>query len=351
MCGAGCGSEPAKPATSDVLQRAVRYLWAQQAPDGGWHSGTYGILKSGQALTPFVLHALTRVPPSIAATPKKQVDRAIGFLRKHLTKDGALGRSDPDLSEYPSYATALGVRVMRNREPEVARRMTHWLRHQQLNRERAWSPSHAAFGSWGLGGLPRRAPHAGHVDLSMTRHVMESLVGSAGTGQARRDGLHFVDRCRAADGSYFFSPVVLGANKAGGDADDIPGYGTTTADAILAMLAAGVPREDERVARALAWLVRHHGVGRVPGLPAGNARDWGAGMRHYYRAVSAQVFRALDVTLPGGRDWRQELRAALAREQKSDGRFQSESPLMKEDDPLIATGLAVLALCAAHEDR
>ena len=30
------------------LQRAAEFLWAQQAEDGGFHSSTYGLLRSGQ---------------------------------------------------------------------------------------------------------------------------------------------------------------------------------------------------------------------------------------------------------------------------------------------------------------
>ena len=43
------------------LAKAAGYLWKQQAADGGWHSHTYGLLRSGQALTPFVLGALLEV--------------------------------------------------------------------------------------------------------------------------------------------------------------------------------------------------------------------------------------------------------------------------------------------------
>ena len=49
----GCGRTHESP-----LARAAAYLWRQQAPDGGWHSQTYGLLRSGQLLTPFVLDAL-----------------------------------------------------------------------------------------------------------------------------------------------------------------------------------------------------------------------------------------------------------------------------------------------------
>src|SRR5258708_6568718 len=57
--GAAC-SRP--PANSTPLRRATEFLWAQQAEDGGFHSKTYGLLKAGQALTPFVLDALLDGP-------------------------------------------------------------------------------------------------------------------------------------------------------------------------------------------------------------------------------------------------------------------------------------------------
>ena len=60
-CSRRSGPRPAGVATS-ALGRAVRWLWSQQSEDGGWHSQTYGLLRSGQSLTPFVLDALLAVP-------------------------------------------------------------------------------------------------------------------------------------------------------------------------------------------------------------------------------------------------------------------------------------------------
>jgi len=35
----------------DAVRSGVHYLWRQQGADGGWHSRTYGLLRSGQSLT------------------------------------------------------------------------------------------------------------------------------------------------------------------------------------------------------------------------------------------------------------------------------------------------------------
>ena len=66
LAAAGCSRTPRA-----ALPHAVEYLWSQQASDGGWHSRTYGLLRSGQALTPFVLDAL------LQAEAQQRVDVAI----------------------------------------------------------------------------------------------------------------------------------------------------------------------------------------------------------------------------------------------------------------------------------
>src|SRR5437660_12144011 len=89
------------------LGDAARYLWSQQAGDGGFHSSTYGLLRSGQSLTPFVLDALLDVPEGVLAARPAAVGRALGFIRKNTNSDGALGRMDESAADYPNYATAL----------------------------------------------------------------------------------------------------------------------------------------------------------------------------------------------------------------------------------------------------
>src|SRR3989442_15330965 len=91
------------------LQDAARFLWAQQAEDGGFHSTTYGLLRSGQSLTPFVLGALLAVPEAASPARPVAVDRALEFIKKNTTADGALGLMDPTVPDYPNYATALAV--------------------------------------------------------------------------------------------------------------------------------------------------------------------------------------------------------------------------------------------------
>src|SRR5688572_8302941 len=253
------------------LTRAAQYLWAQQAADGGFHSTTYGLLRSGQSLTPFVLGALLRVPD--AAVHDSAVDRALAFIRRHTSADGAVGVTGGD-SDYPNYATALAVDALvaaQRRLPAVAHttkagswtadiaQMVAHLRAQQFSEANGWTAEHPAYGGWGMGGAIRRPPDAGHVDLSMTRVVLEALRASGvdGADPAMARARVFLERSQNRDGGFSFSPVMPALNKAGKSEDGFNSYGTTTADGVLALRATGLSDSDPRLARALEWLDRN----------------------------------------------------------------------------------------------
>src|SRR5258708_9439477 len=101
-----------------ALTRAAEYLWSQKPEEGGWHSHTYGLLRSGQSLTGFVLEALLEVPGEVYPLPVEKVDRALAFIRRNMMPDGAVGMMDPSIPDYPNYSTALAVSAMcRARRP------------------------------------------------------------------------------------------------------------------------------------------------------------------------------------------------------------------------------------------
>jgi hypothetical protein len=309
------------------LSRAVRWLWSQQSGDGGWHSKTYGLLRSGQSLTPFVLDALLSVPHE-----KSGVDRAFDFLKRNTNIDGSLGLADSAAPDYPNYATGLAARVAAG----LKRDASQWiacLREQQFTEGNGWTRNDPAYGSWGMGGERRRPPEPGHVDLAMTRYVLEGLAaaGIPPADPAMQKALVYLDRCRNPDGGFFFSTVNLDTNKAGEANGKYRTYGTTTCDGLIAMRAAGVAANDARIALAQAWLKQNHLEERAPGFDIEPARmGWSEGLRFYYAAAITRAMPGLPVTLPP---------------QREDGSFSNTNNLVKEDDPLLATAFAVRVLC------
>jgi squalene-hopene/tetraprenyl-beta-curcumene cyclase len=346
---AGCVRTP-QPAVA----RAAAYLWQQQADDGGWHSHTYGLLRSGQSLTPFVLEALLEVPERVYPLPRAKVGRAIAFIRDHTRPDGALGTNDPGIPDYPNYATALAVsalcRARGARWEEQVRPMVAYMRFQQFTEQNGWDRQDPVYGAWGMGGERRTKPGTGHVDLSMTRHVLDALraAGVPDSDSVFECARVFVERCQNydprgqdnGDGGFFFSTTEFDTNKAGHDGTHFRSYGTTTADGILALLATGRPSSDPRIVAAARWLTSHHRDIDVPGFVGPAYQRWPRGLAFYYSAASSQAFRALHV------DAGTHVADSLRRTQRADGSWANTENLVKEDDPLIASAFAVRALIA-----
>ena len=362
----GCSGLPGRSNPSftreSAARSAARYLWSLQADDGGWHSRTYGLLASGQSMTAFVLDALTQVPEKLYEAPSGGRRRAVRFLADHTDSEGAVGRSDPLLPDYPNYSTALTVAVLRRlghpaRDAWVSS-MTDYLRGQQFTEQNGWGTVHPVYGAWGMGGDRRTPPATGHVDLSMTRHVLQALAAAdtaTGTesdstpatmnGSAFRKAAVFVNRCHhfgdaalAVDGGFHFSTVIFDANKAGEGATGFESYGTATADGILSLLALGRETDYPSVRAAAEWLSTHHLPDQAPGFPKPTHHRWRAGLWYYYAAVSGAAFRRLGISPP------HSTADTLAAVQRPDGSFANPENLVKEDDPLIATGLALRAL-------
>lgn len=321
--------------SSTPLGSAARYLWSQQAEDGGFHSTTYGLLRSGQSLTPFVLVALLRVPESESSPPRGAVDRALDFIKANTNADGALGLMDDSAADYPNYATALAVCAMvkskRSGYERVIESMVAQLRSQQFSEANGWTSEQTPYGGWGMGGMIHHPPETGHVDLSMTRYVLEALQlsGVAQSDSAMTRALAYLQRSQNSDGGFYFSPVNPEINKAGRSGGLFASYGTTTADGVLALRAAGVSEEDPRIAKAIEWLKQHHRTDRAPGFDEGSGKQWESGLRFYYGHAISRVLPDLPVELPT---------------QSVDGSFRNSVNLVKEDDPLIATTFALYVL-------
>src|SRR5262249_20275587 len=142
--------------------------------------------------------------------------------------------------------------VCRARRPgweSQVRPMIEYLRAQQFTEQNGWKPQDPAYGAWGMGGERRTPPDTGHVDLSMTRYVIDALraAGLPPADPAFAAARVFVERCQNfdavhpenADGGFFFSTTEFDTNKAGHDGGHFRSYGTTTADGVLALLGIG----------------------------------------------------------------------------------------------------------------
>ena len=362
------------PTTSrQTLARAAAYLWGKQSPDGSWRSETYGLLKSGQSFTPFVLFALSNVPVEVAPAPEGAVEKAMAFLRSMGNDEGVHGRADPDVLDYPNYATAYALRCFlrfgNETDGKRIENMVNYLLGQQFAETTGFKPESPAYGGWGFG-INRRPTLTSFVDLSHTRRVLAALAETDRlTPKVKDRAERFLALLQKSpkegrsplipastskafspppyDGGFFSSPNVSYANKGRIAIHPLTGrpyyrsYATATCDGILALLAVGVPRTDPRVRDATRWLQRNEGVNLPQGIPAKHPEPWAESMIYYHLAVRAQAHAAIN--LPG--NWRKTLIAFLSTKQNPDGSFLNpRGRLMKEDDPILCSALATLAL-------
>jgi hypothetical protein len=363
---AACGGAPtARQDAATAAARALEFLFAHQQDDGGFRSDVHGVLKPGYSLAATVLLVCALLPEPLRAPHRDGIARALRFLENATDREGAIGLGG-EVVDYPCYTSAHYLHALvRLRPPGSAERIAQQiarLRRLQLDEDEGWQPSDFAYGAFGFGVRSEPRPLGAElVDVSLVASVVEALraagVGAADPVIVRARA--FVARCQrlrseadpGGDGGFFFTPEPdFRASKAGlekgADGVERPRtYGTATGDGIRALLLCGAGAADPGLAAARAWLERHLDFEHVPGLPRDAAPPVEPALRFYWWATLARTLRALG--WPGG--WREQLVAAVAKHQRADGGFAGFSDLMKEDDPVVATCLALLALGAAME--
>ena len=369
--------QPTKPSTTPALaalQKACDYLWNKQQADGGWHSETHGIMQGGEALSPFLLLALLEVPDTLYRTPTDKVDRALNFIRQHVNDDGVLGLSDPDIVDYPNYATAYALRVLAKiQDPKdslLIQKMKTYLLKQQFVEARGIMPNHLAYGAWGFGEPILADGQTGHIDLSHTRRILQALRASGIVDSLPyTKSQHFLRLVQKHpsesrpqpnttersitipyDGGFYASAVTLSTNKADLQTDTIDNaayfrsYATATCDGLLGLLAAGYTPTDEPVQAALQWLLKYDNLDYPEGIPEDNPDQWHLVMILYHLAVRSETY----VAMKHYGKWQEYITAFFVERQAADGSFSNPyGAPNKEDDPLLATTFMVSSLCNA----
>ena len=370
-------TSPAPPRSRSLIAKLSQFLWRSQSDDGRWSSSTYALLRSGQALTPFVLSTLLKANAMNRDT--EQANMAKKWILAQL-RGGALGLSDAEVLEYPVFASAFAMSCLvlldspEHDAPIAALR--RFLLNQQLVETRGFKPSDLAYGGWGFGGV--HAPgQSGHMDLSHTRWALTALSASAAGADSRpyqskaQRFLRLVQKCPDEDrevplddghgggnivqhnppydGGFYFSPIVLAANKGrlqrAGDRSYVRSYATATCDGVMALLAAGVHPHEERILSARHWLEANPDWEYPAGIPKDYPEPWGDAVYFYHQAVRAEAYRSLGIR----GDWAERLIERLHTHLQRDGSIINQrSPLMKENDPILCSTLALIAATNAE---
>jgi hypothetical protein len=368
------------PATTpeEAAARALAFLFTQQSADGGIRSDVHGVLKPGFSLTATVLLAVALLPEHYRAPYGDGIARAFVFLAKATGPDGAIGLGG-DVADYPTYTSAHYLHALCLLQPPGWRpladvQLAH-LRSLQLGMAQGWQPDDWAYGAFGFGVHSEPKPLGAElVNLPLVTSVVEAAraAGVQPGDPLFTDALRFIERCQRfrcatdleGDGGFFFTPQPEFRRSKAGDETGKDGiargrsYGTTTCDGLRALHACGgSPR---RSIQALQWLEAHTQVDRVPGLPSATppvepavrlywwatlGRMLETGHREFHLQKVEPWWSKQHPATPCERMWPE-----LAARQRNDGAFVGLSDRMKEDDPIVATSLALFALSALCRD-
>lgn len=373
-------SEPPDPIDVQMrraLDRGMAYLESQQRSNGSWRSESYAVHRDGWALTPLALKPLGYAPNTLATLGSWAKGRH--FLQGILDEAGNV---DPTVTlSYPVYTASLTIAAMSRAFDEDSAALreacAEMLLAHQLNERLGWQTDDAAFGGWGYSARPLQRPADGaqapmfDADLSSTLFALGALrlAGVSADDPAIQDALVFVERCQNFtygqasefdDGGFFFTPTSDGPNKAGIAGSDAAGrtrfrsYGSMTADGLRALLRCGLSTDDARVVAARSWLDSHFDATANPGdFPEARRTDQASAYFYYawsyahaVRLMDTGTMRAADATAV---EHRRALAESILDRQRADGSWANEFSAMQEDDPIIATSLALGALGALLE--
>ena len=322
------------------MTRGAAFLVARQEADGAVRSPTYAAFRDGYALTGLAAMALGM------AGERAAFARASDFLTTLVDEEGALR----DVA-YPTYAAALAVLVFTlssdPRHHEVRERLIGELRKRQLGPENGWTERDASFGGWGYYPRVPKRPEGPIQDdmLSSNLSVTLLVVGALAVAGVPPDdpalvrARGFVERCQNVDGGFFFSPAVPDANKAGAVSEGLfRSYGSMTADGVRALRQ--LRGFHGRIQPAEAWLAGHFDPARNPGEFAQEVRR--ASSYYYWAWTAAHAMRG------NGGPWAVELATHLMAQQREDGSWKNGATEMREDDPVVATSLAMAALLVSR---
>ncbi|MEZ5301796.1 MAG: prenyltransferase/squalene oxidase repeat-containing protein [Verrucomicrobiales bacterium] len=342
-----------------AIDQGIKFLTKQQGEAGHWSdAGQPGITALAIAA---ILGDPSRESEAAAALPPA-LGKAFAYLLSCRQLDGGIYREGFGAGNTSAAVMAL----LLSGDPEhdaTIREARRFLINAQQDFDARGEADHPLDGGIGFGAI------YAHADLSTTQFALEalffsaSLAGEPRTAPAReldRDAaIAFITRCQnlpghndqpwasgdpANRGGFVFFPgmsrageMPLGSGKAA-----LRSSGGMTCAGLLSLLYAGVDKRDPRPAAAIDWLAKHYTLDENPGL--------GAAGRYFYLyslAKALALSRVGEIETGAGKavDWRKDLALKFFDLQSQDGSWvNKDDGRWREDDPVLATAYAVLAL-------
>jgi len=309
------------------VMMAVKYLLNWQQPDGGIYDRVLPSYNTSLAVS-----ALSKVDMPQARAAR---DTAVGFLKKlqwSEFSDNSIGGSEaakPVERNHPFYG---GVGYGKHGRPDGSN-MNMFMQALQD------------------AGVPSDDPAVQRALVFLQRLQMQDSVNDMPYADDSNQGGFIyatVENAQSVDGraGQSMAGTIEETLDDGTHVSRLRAYGSMTYAGFKSYLYADLDKDDPRVQAAYDWIRRHYTVEENPGM--------GTDGLYYYFVTFARALAALNEPTVGlikgegmvtdQRDWRKDLIDRLAALQSEDGSFKSLDDRWMENDPVLITAYALIAL-------
>lgn len=317
-----------------ATDQGLRFLRSTQAEDGSW-LGSVGV-------TALALRAFLESHRGYDESDGAFISGPVAFILSKVNADGSISES-PQNRNYNTATAMFALKATGNpiHEPTIANAQK-FLLGLQLDESEGYAPDHRYYGGIGYGGDER-------PDLSNQYLALEALKKTAVDPEdpVWEKALVFVNRVQnrsesndqpwaANDGGFTYMP---GYSPHGGTGS----YGGMTHAGLIALIFAGVDRDDPRVQAAYDWIRAHYTLDDNPGV------DGKHGLFYYFEAFakSMAAFGEPEIEDTAGtrHNWRNDLARKLIAMQAEDGSWvNTVSGRWWEGVKELVTARSVIAL-------
>jgi len=349
---------------NETLGKAIDWLVAQQDESGAFKSKHYGAMKQGAAMTSLALYSLSMTSSECHEEHHDVIEKAFQFLLPGTKARGRVANPDGSL-DHPVYSTAMllvaAKRLDYELDADLVATLLDYLVAAQCVEGRGFDSTNPNYGGWDVIGpdiMPRKTSG---TNVSVARFVLEAFASHVpvkeATNEAGKEDAVNIDTAKrinesrkyaigwlnrlhknSSDDGFQFSAQPGSALNKARSADDKPkSYASATCDGFLALHFTG---ESKTLSSAANW-IRTYGVSNdVAGFEEQKDSSWPKALQFYHLQSLATASKSIGDSV----ELLSEIDAVLGESQLEDGRFQNESALMRENDPLIATCFAIMAL-------
>jgi squalene-hopene/tetraprenyl-beta-curcumene cyclase len=326
-----------------ALREAAQWLLAQQKENGAFAE------HAAVGITGLAVSALLNAPNADELRTHPRVQKAAKFLDSMQQEDGAI--NEPGVRKLANYQTSAAVSALAKLGKPTYQDLVKKGREYLVGIQREDGLN---AGGWGYNSDKR-------ADLSNTQMSLQALkaAGLPEDSEAFQNCKTFLQRCQnrsesndqefaGNDGGGIYYP---GSSKAG--TATLPNgktiyksYGSMTYALLRCYLLIGLEPDDPRVVAARNWLGKHFTVDENPGMDK-------QGLYYYYMTM-AEALALLGkptLELDDGTtvNWARRLGDKLLALQREDGSWVNEEMRWMENDPVLATSYAMVALRRCRE--